>query len=269
MLQKNKRTTGNKILSYILLVLLGMGIYYFTQQIFRFAGPSIVRSAENGSTILRLKDSIQILKQTVNFYESRKGLVSDSLLKIVVKASGINPIAVVQWHTVYRGNEKNVQLQDSLSGLLAEVLMSQDQLKRLTDSERIKYEKDKVDLYAKRIKFRDSTKYLVTEGDFGIDGKINIKSDVFSEPYVIFGDETPVLGIGKTKYSVLVGDKNTNSKPINATNSFYYPPQKLELGIGPIIMGSPKQISTGIGLTFKKGIFTGTFGYQLTNNKFK
>lgn len=260
-----------KILIGIGAIFMLMGIYYaFTLIQSNRLTYTLGDSKEQPFEIINLKnDTIFLLKQQIAFYETRSPLVKDSLIDRILTQTKIKPTAVIQWKTIVEGRQKNIQLEDSLQGAITGLLLSQDQLMKLNDSERKKYNADKDALLSKRIKFIDSSKYYKIEGDYGINDKINLTKELYSEPFVILGDKTPILGLGKTKYSVLLGDKNPDVRILSAQNSFYSPPAKWEIGFGPSILFNQKSITTGLSVTAKKGIFAGSLGYTVDHRQFK
>lgn len=262
----------NRFFGWFVIIIFAAGVYFIVQAIIRASRPdiSVQTTGDQSFKLIKLKnDSLYVLKQKVAFYESRSPLLQDSLIRSIVAETKIKPSVVVQWASVAKGREENIQLKDSLSDKIEALMLSQDQLVKLNDSERKKYYADKDALVNARIPFVDSAKYYKIKGDYGINSKINIEREFYTEPYLIFGDETPILGLGKTKYSVLLGDKNPDAKILSAKNAFYSPKPKVELSIGPSFLINKKYITTGVSANFKKGILSGSIGYIIDHRQFR
>ena len=220
-----------------------------------------------------INDSDVIYKQLLYKAQYEKQLVIDSFARILINSGKISPETVIKWRDNYIGQEKSILLQDSLNRVIGRIGVIQNELmltQELTLSEREKLQKEKAELLAIRIPFKDSSMYRHLQGNIGFNGQLNItKDEVKSEPYVVFGSKKKVINIGDPTYTVVLGNKNPRITSDSIFSITYKPKPKIELSVGPMILANQKSITAGFGFNAKRGKLSLSLGYTLINNNFK
>lgn len=224
--------------------------------------------------VVFVNDSIKLLRQLL--YESHsRNLTTDSLLKLAIQKGGVKPNELAVWRSVYSGEIRNVQMQDSLNNFVHKILnLQQDLLLTSLDKqqkeEKIReFEHEKSILLATRIPFVDSTKYRFLKGSIGFNSKINIDEDkVISQPYVVFGERKYKNPFRNKEITALVGDKNPKISIDSPYTAYYKPEPKLELSIGTTILANKNEAVFGPSLQLKKGIFHFNVGYNTFKIKY-
>lgn len=267
--------TPNKTLitvtiTVLVIGLLALGYYFFYG---RTINPTINSKDPQHTEVIKVNDSINILKQRLYLAENRKDLVqpTETVIQEALRHANISANDIMLWKSIYSGKVRTIEMKDSFNGKIQSILDLQKSV-FITSSEaektilRLKYEADLAALLKLRMNYSENTKYRKLDFNYGLDNKVNITKDsTIIEPFVVFGEKNKFLGIGKSEYSVVVGDKNPNVTQTSAFSSMYKPRNKVQIGFGPIVLANKTHIDIGAGITLKKGIFSLTLGYSLIN----
>lgn len=269
----------NRILTILTVTVLIVSVialcYYFFYG--RNVNPKIVRNEEQLTKLIKANDSINVLKQRLYLAENRKDLVppTETVIQEALREAKISPNDIILWKSIYAGKVRSIEMKDSFNGKIENILnLQKSVLSTSAEAEKIllkeKYDSQLIDLLKLRIKYSENSKYRKLEFDYGLNSKVNITKDsLISEPFVVFGQKDKFLGLGKSEYSVVIGDKNPNITQSEAYSATYKPKRKVELGMGPVILANKNSINLGLAVSLKKGIFALTAGYSLYNKNFK
>lgn len=178
----------------------------------------------------------------------------DSLEKIAAKYAKLAPKTVIDFKQEQFYHAKVGIYQDSLSKLLDSLLILKETNKQVVYNDIVKN---------KKFQFSVKDKWFDEVGNFDLNGKLIIDSlQIRSHPYVIIGDKGKWYQ--KKTVSVIIGDHNPNIVNIDSVRTYtYIPKDKLQISFGPILLTNIKQTSVGVGVNFKKGIFSASLGYLL------
>lgn len=252
----------NKPLKTILIIvgilaLLGAAIYYFKKPSNQVIDKNTVLVDQKTN-----KTEHGVNQETLVTYDPN--LIShlkDSLKDQLIKEAGITkPQTLIKWKTEYIETDTDGEIKDSLSRRIDELIAE-------NRNNNPNFEALKQALYTKNFPYTINTKYRKESGYFNLNGKVHSDSlKIFSEPTLLLGYKTGFLK--RPKLIVTIGDKNPDIK-IDSLQSIaaLRVPAKGQLSIGPLFLTDGKNYSGGVGLTYRKGWFSVSAGYQLLTNK--
>lgn len=268
---EKKVRTRNKTVAIITLIVAIIAIFYIIKYFKESNNPVLFPNADQKTEIIKLRDSLTLLKQVVLISENRN-LTKDSLLMEAIRLGRIKTETVMQWRSETNTPGRTLEMQDSFNHRINDILKIQKDNILLANTpveknaSSLKLEREKKNLLDLRIPFKDSSKYRVLEGTIGLNSKIIINKDIIiSEPYVIFGEQRGFLK--RPVITVLVGDKNPATTQKDLYSATYKPKQKAQISVGPMILTNGRQFIAGPGVSYKKGIFSVSVGYTVINTK--
>lgn len=268
---ENKLNIKNRTVAIITLIVVLIAIFYIVRYFQKPNNPVLLPDVNQKTEIIKLRDSLTLLKQVV-LISTNRSLTKDTLLMEAIKIGRIKTESVIQWRSETNTLGRTIVMKDSFSSKINEILKIQKDNIYLSntiaekDAFNLRLEREKKILLSSRIPFRDSSKYRLLEGTVGLDSKLIIDKDVvINEPYVIFGEEKSFFK--RPVITALVGDKNPSTNQKSLYTATYRPKQKAQISIGPVILSNGRQFTAGPAVSYKKGIFSFSLGYTLVNTK--
>jgi len=204
--------------------------------------------------VIVINDSVKVWAQDVKLANSKKTieLLMDSIQKLTLKPSGIDPEILLQFKQVSEYKNKVGKYQDSLSSLI-DSLIKYKNTPAYTDL-----------IKNKKFKYVIEDKWFEQKGNFDLQGNINIETlKVKDAPYVVFGDKGKWFQ--RKTIQALVGNKNPNVNVDSLQSFVYIPKDKMQISAGPIILTNGINTTVGAGITLKKKFISITIGYQFKN----
>lgn len=213
---------------------------------------------------LFISDSVRAIQQEMLLTQDREIInnLQDSLQRVINRAARIKPEMVVKWRENFVDTYTVGKLKDSLSTVIDDLIAKSHEV--TFTQEEFKAYKDKI--MASKIPYKIENKYRYETGRVDYSG--NIHSDtlsITSEPVVTVGPKTGFLK--RPTYNITIGNKNPLISQSDVSSIIYRPERKTQFSLGPMALTDGKNMTAGLGVTIKRGIFSASVGYQFINTQ--